>query len=125
MPMNDAELTDAIMEAHDAIRTLTAGCQKLAGAIENQTQLLVEIKEAVTAEPQEESPIVALLKRLVELSEANAAVLRLALSKPTRGNASHPNRQQRISSVRRCDGQLCVAGSAAAGKCGASGILRG
>jgi hypothetical protein len=75
MPMNDAELTDAMLEAHDAIRALTAGCQELAGAIENQTKLLVEIKEAVTAEPDGPNPIVALLQTLVELSEANAAAL--------------------------------------------------
>jgi hypothetical protein len=75
MPMDSEELTDAMLEAHDAIRALTAGCQELAGAIGNQTQLLVEIKEAVTAEPEGENPIVALLKHLVELGEANAAAL--------------------------------------------------
>jgi len=75
MPMNEAELTEAVLEMRDAIHTLTAGCRELAGAIETQTQLLVEIKEAVTAEPVGESPLVALLKRLVELGEANTATL--------------------------------------------------
>jgi ABC-type antimicrobial peptide transport system ATPase subunit len=75
MPMNEVELTEAVLEMRDAIHSLTAGCGELAGAIANQTRLLVAIQEAVTAEPQDESPIVALLKRLVELSEANAAAL--------------------------------------------------
>jgi hypothetical protein len=75
MQMDGEELTEAVLEAHEAIRALTAGCQELAGGIGNQTQLLVEIKEAVTAEPQDENPIVALLKHLVELNEANAAAL--------------------------------------------------
>jgi hypothetical protein len=75
MPMNEAELTEAVLEMRDALHSLTAGCSELAGAIETQTKLLVEIKEAVTAEPQSESPLAALLKRLVELGEANAAAL--------------------------------------------------
>ncbi len=75
MPMNDAELTDAVLEMRDALHSLTAGCGELAGAIETQTKLLVEIREAVTAEPQGESPIVTLLKRMVNLGEANAAAL--------------------------------------------------
>lgn len=75
MPMTDAELTEAVLEMRDALHSLTAGCGQLAGAIETQTQLLVEIKEAVTAEPQGESPIVSLLKRLVDLGAANAAAL--------------------------------------------------
>jgi hypothetical protein len=75
MPMNEVELTEAVLEMRDAIHSLTAGCGELAGAIANQTQLLVEIKQAVTAEPQGESPLVALLKRLVDLGEANAAAL--------------------------------------------------
>lgn len=75
MPMDSEELTEAMLEMRDAIHSLTAGCGELAGAIGNQTTLLVEIKEAVTAEPLGESPIVALLKRLVELSESNAAAL--------------------------------------------------
>ncbi|PPQ34241.1 hypothetical protein [Rhodopila globiformis] len=73
--MDSEDLTDAVLEMRDAIHTLTAGCGELASAIENQTKLLIEIKEAVTAEPQGESPIVSLLKRMVELSEANAAAL--------------------------------------------------
>jgi hypothetical protein len=75
MQMDSEELTDAVLEAHDAVRALTAGCQELAGAVGNQTQLLVEIKEAVTAEPEGPNAIVALLQTLVELSEANAAAL--------------------------------------------------
>jgi hypothetical protein len=75
MPMNEAELTEAVLEMRDALHSLTAGCSELAEAIATQTKLLVEIKEAVTAEPRGENPIVALLKRLVELGEANAAVL--------------------------------------------------
>jgi hypothetical protein len=83
MPMNDAELTEAVLEMRDAIHTLTAGCGELAEAIETQTKLLVEIKEAVTAEPRGENQIVALLKRLVELGEANAAALaRLEQARP-------------------------------------------
>lgn len=75
MPMNDADLSEAVLEMRDAIHSLTAGCGALAGAIETQTKLLVEIKEAVMAEPAGESPLVALLKRLVDLGEANAAAL--------------------------------------------------
>jgi hypothetical protein len=75
MPMNDAELTDTVLEAHDAVRALTAGCQELAGAIGNQTRLLVDIKEAVMAEPEGPNPIIALLQALVGVVEANAATL--------------------------------------------------
>jgi hypothetical protein len=75
MAMDSDELTDAVLEMRDALHTLTAGCGELAGAIENQTTMLTAILEAVTAEPQGESPIVTLLKRLVEVSEANAAAL--------------------------------------------------
>lgn len=75
MPMTNVELTEAVLEMRDALHSLTAGCGQLAGAIETQTQLLIEIKEAVTAEPQGENPIVSLLKRLVDLGEANAAAL--------------------------------------------------
>ena len=75
MPMNDAELTEAVLEMRDAIHTLTAGCGDLVVVFVVLTKLLVEIKEAVTAEPRGENPIVALLKRLVELGEANAAAL--------------------------------------------------
>jgi hypothetical protein len=57
MPMNEAELREAVLEMRDALHSLTVGCGELAGAIETQTKLLVEIKEAVTAEPQGESPI--------------------------------------------------------------------
>jgi hypothetical protein len=75
MPMDETELTDAMLEAHDAIRALTAGCQQLAGAIGNQTQLLVDIKTVVTAEPEGPSPIIQLLQTLVSVVEANAATL--------------------------------------------------
>jgi hypothetical protein len=75
MPMDTEELTDALLETQDAIRILTAGCQELAGAIGTQTTMLTAILEAVTAEPEGESPIVVLLKRLVEVSEVNAAAL--------------------------------------------------
>ena len=75
MAMDTDELTDAVMESHDAIRALTAGCEQLGHAIGNQTQLLVDIKVAVTAEPEGPNPIIQLLQTLVELTEANAAAL--------------------------------------------------
>ena len=75
MPMGNEELTDTVLELRDAFHILAAGCQELAGAVGNQTRLLMEIKETVTAEPTGPNPIIQLLQTLVELSEANAAVL--------------------------------------------------
>jgi hypothetical protein len=71
MPMNDAELTEAVLELRDAFLMLAAGCQEIADAVGNQTRLLVEIKEAVTAEPDEPNLILNCVEKCKKFNIIN------------------------------------------------------
>ncbi len=69
--MPDQELTDI----KQAIASQTAGLMKLLAVLVTHGEMLKAILAAVTAEPEDESPLVATLRSLVTAVQANGEAL--------------------------------------------------
>jgi hypothetical protein len=69
------DVTEGLLDIRETIQILTAAMVRMNGALEIHTELLKEVLQAVTAEPEGESPIVVALQRLLEVGEDNSVTL--------------------------------------------------
>jgi hypothetical protein len=69
------EVTEGLLDVKETIQIRAAAMVRMNGALETHTELLKEILQAVTAEPEGESPIVVALHRLLDVGEANSVAL--------------------------------------------------
>jgi hypothetical protein len=70
-----SQLSVDVVEMRETMEILIAGLKQVSGGIENQTTMLREILDAVSAEPPTDSPLIRLLQELVAIGERNEQLL--------------------------------------------------
>lgn len=80
--MDLSDIETGLDTLNASVQMLTTGLVQLSGALQQQTNMLVhqtglltEIRALLTAEPEGESPLIATLRQLVEVIEAQSLTL--------------------------------------------------